>query len=120
MKLSILFPLSMAMMLACNPPASSQSGPFKTSADQKLRRDIVSNVMMFHGIKFPGCADAKPTSAIVIDAKGTQENSAIIEEWTVTGCSKAYIYKVKLVSSPRGGTDIVIQLGPDNPRIVPA
>ena len=120
MKRSILFSISMAMMLACNPPVSSQSGPFKTSADQKLRRDIVSNVMMFHGIKYPGCPSAKPTSAMVIDAKGKQGNSVIIEEWTVTGCSKAYTYKVKLVSSPQGGTDIVIELGPDNPRIVPA
>ena len=120
MNLRTLFPVALAFLFSCNSPTSTSSGPFKTSADTKLQRDIVSNVMMFHRIKFPGCADAKPTSAMVIEAKGTQGNSAITEEWTVTGCGKAYVYKVQLLSSPRGGTDIAIEIGPNNPRVVPA
>jgi len=120
MKLRILVSIALVASLGCNSPNSSTSGDFKTSADAKLRRDIVSNIMMFHGIKFPGCSEAKPTSARVLDAKGTQGDSVITEEWTVTGCGKAYIYKVQLLSSPRGGTDIAIHIGPDNPRVVPA
>jgi len=120
MNLRNLLPLALAISFGCNPPTSTPNGPFKTSADTKLQRDIVSNVMMFHRIKFPGCTDAKPTSAMVIEAKGTQGNSVIKEEWTITGCGKAYIYKVQLLSSPRGGADIAIEIGPNNPRVVPA
>jgi hypothetical protein len=115
-----LFPVVVAIALGCNAPTSTPSGAFKTSADAKLQRDIVSNIMLFHGIRFPGCSDVKPTSAIVLDAKGTQGNSVVTEEWTVTGCGKAYIYKVKLVSSSSGGTNIGIEMSSNNPRIVPA
>ena len=120
MHLRYMLLIALVLGIGCNTPTPVPTGPFKTSADAKLRRDIVSNVMMFHGIKFPGCSEAKPTSAMVLDAKGKQGDSVITEEWTVTGCGKMYIYKVQLFSSPRGGTDIAIELGPKNPRIVPA
>ena len=112
--------IAIVLALGCSSPSTSQAGAFNTSADAKLQRDIVSNIMMFHRIKFPGCTDAKPTAATVLEAKGTQGNSQITEEWTVTGCGKAYVYKVRLLSSARGGTDIAIEIGPNNPRIIPA
>lgn len=111
--------LAAMVCLGCEAPSTAPGGAFQTSAVGQLRRDIVANVMMFHRIKFPGCDEAKPTAARVLAAKGTRGDSVITEEWTVAGCGKAYLYTVQLFSSPRGGTDIAIQLGPDNPRVIP-
>jgi hypothetical protein len=56
----------------------------------------------------------------VLEAKGTQGKAVITEEWTVTGCGKAYLYTVQLLSSARGGTNIAIEMGPHNPKVSPA
>jgi len=103
-------------ILARRPPDSA----FKTSADKKLKRDIIANIMMFQQIKFPECPDAKPTAAVVVEAQGNQADHVVTEDWTITGCGKNYIYRVRLISSPSGGTDIEVAIGPDNPRVAPA
>jgi hypothetical protein len=119
MKATQILALSLFLLMGCTSTVAttgrSQTGPFKTSADQTLQRDIIANLLMFNHLKFPNCTDVKPTAAIVINTD--QDKRVITEEWTLSSCGNSYIYKVQLLSSPEGGTDISIEMGPDNPRL---
>ena len=123
MKLPVVAIASLVLVLGCSSPVSQpeavQAPTIRSSAQMQLRRDIVSHIMTIHRALHSECLDVEPTAALVVGVQANQTKPLVVEEWTMTGCRKSYVYRVQLTAPPQGGTDIAIEIGAGNPRITP-
>ena len=84
--------------------AHSSSPTFKgeTHADPALKRDALSNALMFTSIN--GCSNIDSVSTKVVNPPSGEPGKEYVEEkWVLNGCGKSFPFSVTLTSDGKGG-----------------
>lgn len=80
----------------------------ETHADTKLKKDVLSNVMLFSPVM--GCSEFELVkTSVVSPPSGEIGKEKVTEKWVLYGCSQSFPFIVKLTGDGLGGSYIALE-----------